>query len=627
MAHPTQVLYNTLEQVLSADVNRTGQLAGKAVLDALVALNGGIGGTPRDVVLRGLGLAPGAGVSVVLSAGSLLRFVVGAGVDESQYQMGALNADLTQAIVPDGVNPRIDLLSCAIPAAQDTDSTIRNVLTLPSRVVTPVAVNKTRRPTLTVTYTAGVAAATPAFPAVPAGELALWFVYVPAAAAAISADHLIDCRSSPEPYTQTLAHSRRTGAQASNGASQALSFIVTPGSVDVLGTRRFVSAQRTLTTAVALEPGTALLADTQYFIYAVAVGNGDAVGSTVPDGIVWVLSVTAPTDIGVPSVAISYNPLQTIAGVAAISRSTTKALAVAPIRTNGLPALEPYGSSTIDPGCRYAVGGLHALTGQEIAAWGFVKKPRVSWVSATQVRIGHSYLRINGWDLEWAPANADITANLASNDPAEGASIFYYVYLRLRVSSGAAGVRGRINSLVPIISREAPNERGFKPTAEAGFSLIDYLFVGSVYNNAASDFEPFYREGNRTIFRDRQSIATLGWAQAPAFTTLTVARCPATSRLAIVGFAIQGTNAGAGIGGTTFSIYHTTTAANPGFQGQVQCGEMASVSVALGHVDFLMDVELDASNQFRANVVDSSLIGTCGHMSVGYVEEIGEHAF
>lgn len=525
MSGPTTTLFNTLEQILSPDLNRIGSLSGKAIMDRLIAFAGTMDSAtaPKNATLRGLDLTPGAGVSVDLAAGEFVRFGT-ASANESALKLGAVAALTNLVITPDGANPRIARVSVG-EASADSDASIRNILTLPARTITPTNVNKTRSPSATVTLTLGTPAANPVAPATPAGHVALWDVYVPAAAASIAAGHLIDLRIQFNPWATSFESLIERGLGFGTSSSSFVNVTLNSGRLVQRGAVADV-AQRTVLGSSLLIPGGALAANTVYNLYAIARGSGDGVGKGEADGISLILTTTSPSADGTQTV--TYNPLATV-GVTTHTRTGT-GLYLGTIHTDNASQFGAGGNGgPIDRDGSAMNGIMDPVRGGFPGQGpGFFAPPAINWIDATTIFVGTATFVINGFVGFRAGANATFAGNLASGE-VETASTWYYIYLRPRLGSASRGIR---RDYVVVFSSEAPTVTGAKPTPEAGFAIPDYLFCGSFRNNAASNIIQFSRAASSVLLtgeRIATSFAGGDIAIDPAFTTVT-AVAPTTAR-------------------------------------------------------------------------------------------------
>lgn len=203
MAGPTRnsiVGYASREQILSSDQVRQQKLASRDLQNILRDTS------RSDEARNGSGSYPGVGADSqgdVINASRLLAELTFSGTfdsditagecffddpsitdpDSSTYQVVRWPAQSFAHSTPDGGNPRIDLI-VAEPFTVNKEPLSRNILVDPvTRTVTTQIVNKLQDPEATLTLLAGTPAATPVPPAVPAGRIALFEVYVPAAAA------------------------------------------------------------------------------------------------------------------------------------------------------------------------------------------------------------------------------------------------------------------------------------------------------------------------------------------------------------------------------------------------------------------------------------------------------------
>ena len=204
---PSRVNASAREQLLSTDLNRIGNLAGRELMDAAQARSvrsdfykpstntfddfSAAGKAAQATPIAGLTQPPSldgmaAVFDMALGAGEGQLPATPASSDVSGYQLLRWDAQtLTWPAggTPDATNPLICLV-VATPADQLTDLQSRNILLDPIlRTVSPANCYKTTNPVATISVIAGAAASAPVAPAVPAGALALFEVYVPPLAA------------------------------------------------------------------------------------------------------------------------------------------------------------------------------------------------------------------------------------------------------------------------------------------------------------------------------------------------------------------------------------------------------------------------------------------------------------
>lgn len=626
MTTSRQTLFNTREQILSSDLTRIGALAGKAAMDvALWAEASNLVGTPRDVVLRGLDAAAGAGLSIDVEAGYLAQFDVALTGDNSQYKLGWLSAQANVAFPANASgNPRIDVVYATV-GSNDTDSSVRNIIALPARTVSAVAVNKTRDPEITLTIASGIPNASPTLPAVPAGAVPLWYVFIAGGAVSLTDDELIDARVQFNPAPVTDSHARKFGLLVSTG-SGGLNFVrLGSGEATVNGAqvRQDAAVEWDGTTIRPTTPG-AIVTDTEYHLYLVGKGSGDLVGKTAAQNFIPVLDTIAPGADGRPSVALSYRPLRGFND--ALVLTTTDALYVGTMLAQTTPNFqESSGFPLTKDGSRQnflargADKGLPSISGFPAIIGA---KPRMVWTSATQVTMGQCGMFIGGAPVSLASQVVDITTDLVSGD-VESANTWYYVYARPRV--GRAALNATLSMVGQyVLSSEAPDITGGKPTPEAGFSSFEYRFVGTVFNDNTSDFREFSRDGNLVYFRALNSVHSATIANSPTRTTVTF-NIPGTSRRALAQVQYLLTPSGAGqvqsefrvygaVGGSTFQRQFFFYFGAPGtVQESDSIGELALYTNAAGAIEV------------NAPLVETNVAARIANIAqIGYVEDIDD---
>lgn len=191
----SSVLFNYREEILASDLFRSEQLGSRELQD--VIRNGSRG---LDLPAINAAVPPFSNVGSPIVGCSLLPTIVAntgtptmvLGAGQAYYDDPAITGDFspytvcrwvaqTLTFTPDATNPRIALVY-VIPATADTDLASRNILVDPTlRTVTSTAVYKTRNPSSAVAVIHGTAGGSPSPPAVPAGSIALFELYIPAA--------------------------------------------------------------------------------------------------------------------------------------------------------------------------------------------------------------------------------------------------------------------------------------------------------------------------------------------------------------------------------------------------------------------------------------------------------------
>jgi hypothetical protein len=203
---PTRLNQTSREQVLSADINRMGNLSGKELMDAAQRrsvradfynpatnafddFSAGAKST-NALPMSGLTQAPSlAGITAVFDMalgegeGTLPATPGSADISGNQLlRWPAQTVTWPSGGTPDATNPKICLI-VATPADVLMDLVSRNILADPvTRSTIPANVYKTSNPVATISVVVGAAASTPVSPAVPTGSLALFEVIVPALA-------------------------------------------------------------------------------------------------------------------------------------------------------------------------------------------------------------------------------------------------------------------------------------------------------------------------------------------------------------------------------------------------------------------------------------------------------------
>ena len=200
---PSRMNQTAREQVLATDLNRIGDLAGRELMDSKLLRStradfykpstnsfddfAAVSKAAQATPIAGLTCPPSLdGIAAVfdmaLGAGEGQLPFTSTNPDQSDYQLLRWDAQTITwpgGGTPDATNPLICLI-VATPADGLTDLQSRNILLDPIlRTVSPQNVYKTTNPVATISVIAGAAAAAPVPPAVPAGALALFEVFVP----------------------------------------------------------------------------------------------------------------------------------------------------------------------------------------------------------------------------------------------------------------------------------------------------------------------------------------------------------------------------------------------------------------------------------------------------------------
>lgn len=633
MTSPKQVLFNTLEQLLSTDLNRIGNLAGKAAQDPLVGLTAGPDGAIESVTRRGCLASVGAGLSVDVAEGEVMAFNAGASADASLYSVGVVEAQNVAFGAADP-NPRIDVVYATI-AAVDSDSTVRNVLVLPARTVSPTAIDKTRQGEATLSVAAGTASPTPVVPAVPAGAIPLWAVYIPASAAGLLDDHLLDYRRYwTGSFDAFDMNARVTGGWVRNSPTSTTRVSIETGQLIINGLPIHLT-DRTVDELVAdlVQFGTTFDPATEYDFYFVPKGVGTPVSKNAPNGIVLAAARRqdgAPLFNGAPPALIDYGPIQNAptnpVAKSVFRHNTVRALYVGSIGTavgaanlqSSAPPLDLQGSAFASM--------IQSFDGALPWSNGWIRSGRFEYVSATEVRLtANKGIILSGDAMNSISTTFDITTDIASGEAAEAASTWYYCYLRKDPSNigGANPYASPVRNTVPIISTEAPNANGNKPTPETNFSSLEYLYVGCFFNDASSDVRAFVREGNHYLWKDSFTATGSPFTLTGAKSTITL-NLPATSRAAKVLFAHTIDAAAAGVYSATARIYSETGRA--AFRHSLTTtGGVAGGAAEVAIETIEAEVLVDGSFQCEADVTALTNVGgsntSLAVNEIGFVED------
>lgn len=606
MTTPDLVYYNSLEQLLSTDLNRIGALYGKATLDALLAQQAGIASAtpPHDVVRRGLDASAGAGLTIDISAGEAMLFdAARTGSDQSLYTIGRLDsADSVVLSAADPTNPRVDLIYATI-SAPTSDGTSRNQITLATRVVTAVSLDKSQRPTITLGVVTGTPAANPSLPATPAGAIPLWYYYLGASETAIVEAQLLDARRRMHPHALAYRHRRELGLYASTSSNNIVEIELVAGHGWVDGAEVSLPGNVVYTGGTILPSGSGTIsADTQYHVYLVALGMGPTapVGKSVTYGFVPVLvNGIDPDPDGRPSSPITYRPLYGT-GIDSFTLTTENALYVGSAWGGassgtfqpggaGIP-LNPDGTSSLAVDLD---GRISSAGPQRIA-----RAPSITWASASGVTISAPVVFLRGVPCWYAASyTADFATNLASGE-SETADTWYYVYLRKRF---ADSLYGRARAIKPIISASPPDSYGRINTPETGFDAEDYVCVGTFYNDSGSDILQFRRDGSLVLWTN-DVLILFASAAVPTSVAAVTAIVPVTTRTALIAVRGKLTATGAAAEGAaaTATIRHET-GLTTGIAGQYSLEAVCIDAIAISTYGGLgsVPVSLDGSNQFE----------------------------
>src|SRR3990167_4418580 len=322
MTRPGRVVFNTRERAVSNDMVRLQDLFGQDVMEVVRGL-GALSRSPaagtesdRKVVYRGLGVVPGAGMSVDVREGyaGIQRSGGAASADLSLQQLAHNRATANQVVnASDPVLNRVDLIE--VQASDDTTETqLRDVYDPVTGTFAPVAVAKVIRPGCTLVYTAAVAGANPTCPAFSAAALnrvPIAAVCVPAAAAGFVSNNVVDLRPlwAQNPFGRMHGIIAGFTLETSDLGGDSATIVINPGVAIVDGQLVYRSVTHTLTIADHVPSGLVLAAETWYYVYLFAGRQGGATdfkprhtdpGSASREGFVLVTD-TPPTALGTPT--------------------------------------------------------------------------------------------------------------------------------------------------------------------------------------------------------------------------------------------------------------------------------------------------------------------------------------
>lgn len=193
-SHIRRLQANTRERILSTDWNNATALHHRALIEAGAAVLQG--DANLFGVVKGLTVsASGVDLDVTVATGLAIRSGTAATTYDSAAQWIELRTaeavDLTALVDP--ANPRWAVIEIAEASAVET-SEARDIFDPVTGTFSSSSVTKVTGSSPTITARAGTAAATPVFPAGAAGVIPLAYVYLGAAAVAITATDIVMCR-------------------------------------------------------------------------------------------------------------------------------------------------------------------------------------------------------------------------------------------------------------------------------------------------------------------------------------------------------------------------------------------------------------------------------------------------
>ena len=193
-SHIRRLQANTRERILSTDWNNATALHHRALIEAGAALLQG--DANLFGVVKGLTVSTSGGsLSVIVATGLALRSGTAPTTYDSAAQWievrTATPVDLTALVDP--ANPRWAVIEIVEASAVET-SEARDIFDPVTGTFSSSSVTKVTGSSPTISARAGTAAAAPLFPAGAAGVIPLAYVYLGAAAVAITATDIVMCR-------------------------------------------------------------------------------------------------------------------------------------------------------------------------------------------------------------------------------------------------------------------------------------------------------------------------------------------------------------------------------------------------------------------------------------------------
>jgi hypothetical protein len=322
-----RIVMNTRERGVSNDINRLQDLLGLDLMEMYRGLAGfhmnpnGTVSQDRNAVIRGLAAVPGgAGLSVDVQEGyaTIIRSAGPPTADDSAYRLlhnrAAQNLVLAAA---DPVNPRFDLIEATF-SDDLVESQNRDIYNPVTGLFAPAAVDKVRKAGCVLTVTTGAAGANPVIPAFSAAatdRIPIAAVRVPALAAAIVANDILDLRPLFVPAPMTKAHGIIDGFDLAATSTTAgfPGWTVRPGQAMVDGQLLRQVGSLILSTTGTIDPAAfPLTAATWYYAYLFACRDSAGhrarftnIATPLQEGFI-VLSSVPPTIEGYPSAPVGF---------------------------------------------------------------------------------------------------------------------------------------------------------------------------------------------------------------------------------------------------------------------------------------------------------------------------------
>jgi hypothetical protein len=314
--------------------------------------------------------------------------------------------------------------------------------------------------------------------------------------------------------------------------------------------------------------------------------------------------VGATTDQGFVT-SSSYGAPDTTVNVvmdsADVPTAPTQALVLVDAKIRGSAYKKPGTGNGLDADL---LDGLHATS---LYPRGLLHA-RISYTSASTITVGRGFTQkiladIDGVLLE---GSSDLVIDLASADredtsgsggsAAETVSTWYYLYLY----SNAGVLAKKISFTAPVMD-PASGKVGYHPGTGAG--SVTWRCIGAVFNNSASDIQPFDYNPKSGLWQFRKIVAAFtkspGFVNQSSYTTVALtATVPATARQVRLSARVQDaedvvwyygheTVTGVVSSNTTGNIINTTItggSSNPGGTIQFEIAVDSTPAFAWGNV-------------------------------------------
>lgn len=326
MSKPGSVLISTRERAVSNDIVRLQDLFGQDLMEMLRGVAAyhpnpnDVSAEDRNCVLRGLAAVPGSsGLSIDIGEGYAQIMDQGGAPSADESACRIARARTTETVTLDSadpVNPRYDLVEVSFDE-DVTETSSRDIYDPVTQTFSPQTVNKIQRAGITTpTVTKGSAGANPVIPAFSAlaqNRIPICAVRVPALAASITANDILDLRPLWVPAPYNKMHCILDGFILESGLlnGDSSTIYIHPGRALVDG--QLVVMKTTLGSSLSyVDPSNTPGANEWFYAYLFACKDGVGckprmtnIGLPGVEGIV-VFTTVAPGIDGYPSSAVSF---------------------------------------------------------------------------------------------------------------------------------------------------------------------------------------------------------------------------------------------------------------------------------------------------------------------------------